>query len=98
MTHLIIIPRISEKSYAQAQKNIYTFKVPSTANKNQIADAVTTQYNVKVTDVRVLITKGKVKHSVRKGGRPIKGQRQDVKKAYVTLAEGDSIKMFEEEQ
>lgn len=98
MTHLTLIPRISEKTYAQAQGNVYTFKVPVSANKNQITDAVAAQYNVSVVDVRVLIAKGKVKNSVRKGGRPVKGQRQDIKKAYVTLAEGDSIKLFEEEQ
>lgn len=98
MTPITVIPRISEKSYAQAQNKTYTFKVPTSANKNQIADAVAKQYDVTVTDVRVLIAKGKVKNTVRKGGRPVKGQRVDVKKAYVTLAEGDAIKLFEEEQ
>lgn len=96
---LTLIPRISEKSYALAQKNTYVFQVPSTANKAEITSAVAQQYAVKVKDVRVLIAKGKVKRSVTKGGAAVhKGRRKDVKKAYVTLVEGDSIKIFEEEQ
>ena len=98
--HLVIIPRISEKTFAQAQKaRTYTFDVPLTANKQQIAAAVAQQYDVTVTTVNVVIAKGKVKRTVRRGGAAtVKGQRKDVKKAYVTLAEGNAIKMFEEEQ
>ena len=95
---LTLIPRVSEKAYAAAQRHTYVFVVPITANKNEIAAAVAKQFEVTVTDVRVLVSKGKVKQSVRKGGRPVKGRRSDTKKAYVTLAEGDSIKIFEEEQ
>jgi large subunit ribosomal protein L23 len=97
-TELTLIPRISEKSYALAQNNTYVFNVPRTANKNQVAAAVAKQYDVTVKDVRIVIVKGKLKQSYRKGGRPVQGQRKDVKKAYVTLAEGSSIKIFEEEQ
>jgi large subunit ribosomal protein L23 len=96
---LVLIPRISEKSYGLAQRNnTYVFNVPLQANKNQIAEAVAEQYSVTVADVHVLISKGKVKQSVRRGGRPVKGRRSDKKKAYVTLVEGDSIKIFDEEQ
>ncbi|MGD8373862.1 MAG: 50S ribosomal protein L23 [Candidatus Woesebacteria bacterium] len=94
---LTLIPRISEKTYALAQANTYVFNVPSNVNKQQIADAVTKQYDVTVKDVNIVIAKGKVKQTIRKG-RPVQGKRNDVKKAYVTLAEGSSIKMFEEEQ
>ena len=93
--HLTLIPHISEKAYGQSQNNTYIFKVPTTANKQQITDAVTTQYGVKVEDVRVVIAKGKLKRSIR-GGKPYTGRRSDVKKAYVTLVEGDSIKIFDE--
>ena len=95
---LTLIPRISEKSYALAQNNTYVFNVPRIANKNQVAAAVAKQYDVTVKDVRIVIAKGKLKQSYRKGGRPVQGRRKDVKKAYVTLAEGSSIKIFEEEQ
>ena len=96
--HLILKPRISEKTYAQSKKNVYTFNVSTRANKKEIADAVAKQYDVVVESVNIVLVKGKVKQSVRKGGRPVQGRRNDVKKAYVTLAEGSSIQMFEEEQ
>lgn len=96
--HITLTPRISEKTYALSRQNTYAFVVPKNINKSEIAAAVTVQYNVKVADVHVIITKGKVKQTVRKGGRPSKGRRTDVKKAYVTLVEGESIKMFDEEE
>lgn len=94
-THLSLIPVISEKAYGQSQNSTYIFKVPLTANKQQIISAVAAQYGVKVADVRVVIAKGKVKRTVR-GGKPITGHRSDVKKAYVALVEGDSIKIFDD--
>lgn len=93
--HLSLIPVISEKAYGQSQSNTYVFKVPTTANKQQVAAAVTTQYGVGVEGVRVVIAKGKLKRTVR-GGKPYTGHRSNVKKAYVTLVEGDSIKIFDE--
>ena len=97
---LALVPRISEKAYAQAQKvNTYVFNVPITANKAEITAAVAQQYDVTVKDVRIIIAKGKVKRTVRgRGAKATTGRRRDVKKAYVTLAEGSSIKIFEEEQ
>ena len=94
-TQLKIVPHISEKAYGQSQNATYVFKVPTTVNKQQIAEAVEAQYTVKVADVRVVIAKGKLKRIIR-GGRPLEGRRSDVKKAYVTLVEGDSIKIFDE--
>lgn len=96
--HLKLIPRRTEKTFASAQKGVYVFTVPTTANKNDITAAVAEQFEVTVTDVRVVNVKGKVKQQFRKNGRSVKGKRSDTKKAYVTLAEGDSIKIFEEEQ
>ena len=92
---LTLIPHISEKAYGQSQNNTYVFKVPVTANKQIVADAVAAQYSVKVDDVRIVITKGKLKRTIRKG-KPYEGRRSDTKKAYVTLVEGDSIKIFDE--
>jgi large subunit ribosomal protein L23 len=93
--HLQLIPHISEKAYGQSQHNTYVFKVPTTANKQQVASAVTTQYGVKVDGIRIVIAKGKLKRTVR-NGKPYTGRRRDFKKAYVTLVEGDSIKIFDE--
>jgi large subunit ribosomal protein L23 len=93
---LKIIPRISEKTYAQAQAGMYVFDVPKTATKAQITDAVAKRYDVKVVDVNTVIAKGKVKQSVRKGGARVTGRRNDVKKAYVRLAEGATLPFFTE--
>ena len=91
---LKVIPRMSEKSYQQSQDGMYIFNVPTTATKQQIADAVAKQFDVKVVTVNVTIAKGKVKKSYRKGGAPVVGRRKNVKKAYVRLAEGSSIPVF----
>lgn len=91
---LKIFPRMSEKTYAQSQSGIYVFDVPKRATKQQITDAVAKQFSVNVVDVNTVIAKGKAKRSVRKGGAMVKGMRSDVKKAYVRLAEGQSIPVF----
>lgn len=95
---MLVIPRISEKTYASAQHNTYVFNVPVTANKHQIADAVATEYGVKVIDVRLVNVKGKVVRAYRgKKAQPGTAQRATTKKAYVRIAEGDSINVFNEE-
>ncbi len=96
---MVLKPRVSEKAYAQSQeKNVYVFVVPTDANRTMIADAVAVQFDVTVTDVNVMNVKGKVKRSVRKGGRQTFGKRVDIKKAYVTLQQGDAIPVFAQEQ
>jgi large subunit ribosomal protein L23 len=95
--HISVIPRISEKTYAQSQHNIYVFNVPMTANKQQIAAAVAEQFNVTVTTVNVVIAKGKVIRGVRRG-KAVTGQRTDKKKAYVTLKSGDTIPVFDQQE
>lgn len=94
-TQLKIVPHISEKAYGQSQNATYVFKVPVSANKQQVAEAVEAQYGVKVDGVRVVIAKGKLKRTIR-NGKPYEGRRSDAKKAYVTLVEGESIKIFDE--
>lgn len=90
-----IRPRVSEKAYGMSQtNNVYVFEVPTDANKQMIAAAVAAQYDVTVETVNVMNVKGKVKRTVRRGGRQTLGARKDIKKAYVTLKEGDSIVIF----
>lgn len=97
MSILTIIPIPSEKAYASSLGNTYIFKVPTDANKQQIITAVETQYGVSVKDVRTLIQNGKtITMSRGKRARPGKTKRSDVKKAYVSLNEGSSIKLFDE--
>jgi len=91
---LKVIPRMSEKSYAQSQAGVYIFNVPVTATKQMVADAIAKQFSVEVVSVNVVLAKGKVKRSYRKGGAPVVGKRRNVKKAYVRLAEGNSIPVF----
>jgi large subunit ribosomal protein L23 len=93
----LLKPRLSEKTYGMGTTlNVYAFDVPADANKHMVAEAVTDQFEVEVKDVRLLNIKGKAKRSVRKGGRPVMGQRSDIKKAYVTLAEGSRLPFFDE--
>ena len=94
-----LIPRMSEKAYAATQSNVYVFKVPLKVNKQQIAAAVAEQYNVKVSDVKTLVAKGKaIRFAQGKRRNPGTAKRKDIKKAYVTLVEGNSIKIFDEEE
>ena len=82
----ILGPVITEKSTQGSEFNQVTFRVPLTATKPQIKAAVEDLFKVKVTGVNTLRTRGKVKQF-----RGRLGKRPDVKKAIVTLAEGDSI-------
>lgn len=97
MNLLHVTPRATEKAYGQSQKNVYVFNVPLAANKQQIAEAVESQFEVKVTGVKTLVQSGKaVRFSRGKNRYPGTTARKDSKKAYVTLAEGNSIKVFAE--
>lgn len=97
MAHISVTPRATEKAYAQSQANVYVFNVPLTANKQEIAEAVETQYEVKVTGIKTLVQSGKaVRFSRGKNRYPGTTNRKDSKKAYVTLAEGNSIQVFEQ--
>ncbi|HSL10876.1 MAG TPA: 50S ribosomal protein L23 [Actinomycetota bacterium] len=87
---VIFRPVVSEKSYAGIEQNSYTFLVDPRANKTEIKEAVQAIWDVRVTSVNTLKRRGKVK---RRGFT--KGKRADEKRAIVTLAEGDSIEIFE---
>jgi large subunit ribosomal protein L23 len=97
MTNLLIIPRATEKAYAQSlSTNTYLFTVPLDANKQQIKAAVEAQFEVSVTSIKTLVQSGKaVRFSRGKNRYPGNTTRKDTKKAYVTLAEGDSIQVFD---
>ncbi len=87
---VIIRPVVSEKSYAGIDNRTYTFLVDPRSNKTEIKEAVQKIWEVRVTSVNTLNRQGKTK---RRGYT--KGKRADEKSAIVTLAEGDSIEIFE---
>jgi large subunit ribosomal protein L23 len=86
MFSLIRSPVVTEKATTLAEKNILAFRVAIEATKPEIKAAVEGLFGVTVVAVNTLVAKGKRK---RFRGRP--GQRSDVKKAYVTLAPGQSV-------
>jgi large subunit ribosomal protein L23 len=91
----VLKPRMSEKAYGVSQlRNTYVFDISGDTNKQSVAHAVSIQYEVTVTAVRIVNVKGKVKRTVRKGGRPTMGRQSDTKKAYVTLKSGDTLPIF----
>src|SRR3954469_16212723 len=83
---IVLAPHITEKSTMLSEANAVVFKVAPGASKPEIKAAVEALFNVKVTGVNTMVTKGKTK---RWKGTPY--QRSDMKKAIVTLAEGQSI-------
>jgi large subunit ribosomal protein L23 len=82
----ILAPLITEKTTLLSEQNKVVFKVAENATKDEIAAAVESLFKVNVVKVNTLVQKGKTKRF-----RGIKGRRNDIKKAIVTLAEGQSI-------
>ena len=82
----ILSPVITEKATLLTEQNKVVFRVAMDATKDEIAAAVEELFKVRVVKVNTLITKGKTKRF-----RGILGQRSDVKKAIVTLQEGQTI-------
>ena len=89
---VILRPVVSEKSYALLEENTYTFEVHPSSSKPEIKDAVESIFGVDVLKVNTLNRKGKRKKNRRTNTW---GQRPSRKRAIVTLAEGDSIELFE---
>jgi large subunit ribosomal protein L23 len=83
---VIQAPLITEKATVLSEQNKVVFRVAMDANKEEIADAVEALFKVQVLKVNTIVQKGKTK---RFRGRP--GRRMDIKKAIVTLREGQSI-------
>lgn len=95
MSSLVLKPRMSEKAYALSkERDTYVFVVPKDANKLTVAQTIASQFKVTVESVNISNIRGKVKRSYRRGGRPVVGRDQDIKKAYVRLKAGDQIPVF----
>ena len=88
---VILRPVVSEKSYGQMESGTYTFVVAPKASKPEIKDAVEAVFGVSVTKVNTQVRKGK---TVRNRKSRQASKRSDVKRAFVTLAEGESIELF----
>jgi len=82
----ILAPVITEKATVLSEQNKVVFKVAMDSTKDEIAAAIETLFKVNVTKVNTMIVKGKTKRF-----RGIMGRRNDIKKAIVTLAPGQSI-------
>ena len=90
---VIVAPVVSEKSYALMEDGVYTFKVHPSASKPEIRDAVQSIFGVRVAKVNTLNRPGKRKRNRRTFTY---GKRPDTKRAIVTLAEGDTIDLFQD--
>jgi large subunit ribosomal protein L23 len=90
---VIVAPVVSEKSYALMEGGVYTFKVHPSASKPEIRDAVQSIFGVRVAKVNTLNRPGKRKRNRRTFTY---GKRPDTKRAIVTLAEGDTIDLFQD--
>ncbi|MEX0705747.1 MAG: 50S ribosomal protein L23 [Nitriliruptoraceae bacterium] len=86
---VILRPVISEKTYGLIDQNKYTFIVDPRSNKTEIRQAIEKIFDVKVTSVNTMNRMGK-----RKRRGIIVGKRPDLKRAVVTVAEGDEIELF----
>jgi len=86
---IILAPVVSEKSYGALDHGVYTFVVHPEANKTEIKDAVQRIFDVKVVRVNTMWRRGKQKRT-----RYTLGTRASQKRAVVTLAEGDTIEIF----
>jgi len=87
---VVVAPVITEKSTILSEHNQVVFEVAIDANKKEIKDAIEALFSVKVTAVNTIRVKGKTKRF-----RGIPGRRKDVKKAVVTLQDGDMIDISE---
>ncbi len=88
-------PLITEKSTVLREtSNRYIFRVDISANKRQIKQAVEAMFEVKVVDVRTAVVRGKMRTVMNRSGR-FTGSRPNWKKAFVTLADGETIDLFD---
>ncbi len=89
---VILAPRITEKSMADALAQQYTFLVHPHATKTQIRHAIEELFKVNVTKVNTINVRGKMRHSARRGVKTV-GKQSDTKKAIVTLKPGQKIEL-----
>jgi large subunit ribosomal protein L23 len=83
---VLLGPHVSEKASLLAESNQYVFRVALDATKPEVKRAVEQLFNVNVKAVQILNRKGKLKRTIRGFGK-----RDDIRKAYVRLAEGQDI-------
>ena len=94
LADVLMKPVLTEKANNQQEKlRRYTFKVAKKANKLEIKKAVEDMYGVSVEDVNTVVVPGKNKTRFTKAGF-IKGTKPGYKKAYVTVAEGETIDLY----
>lgn len=92
---VLIAPILTEKVNGQMEKSSrYTFEVAKRANKLEVKKAIEEFYGVKVEDVNTIIVPAKNKSRFTKAG-VLRGRKSGYKKAVITLAEGDSIDLFQ---
>jgi len=88
-------PLVTEKgTQLKETSNRYVFRVDARANKRQIKKAVEETFKVRVLDVRTAVYRGKPKVVMNRAGR-FAGKTAEWKKAFVTLAQGDKIDVFD---
>ena len=94
LSEVLIKPILTEKTNAQQEKlHRYAFKVNRRANKLEVKKAIEAFYGVTVVDVNTAVIPGKSKTRFTKAGY-ISGQKPAFKKAFVTVAEGESIDLY----
>lgn len=93
-SEILIKPILTEKANAQQDKlRCYAFKVARKANKLEIKKAIESFYGVTITKVNTSVSPGKNKSRFTKAG-VISGRKPAYKKAYVTVAEGETIDLY----
>ena len=94
LSEVLIKPILTEKANAQQDKlHRYAFRVSKKANKLEIKKAVESFYGVTVVAVNTTVVPGKNKSRFTKAG-VISGQKPSYKKAFVTIAEGETIDLY----
>ena len=94
VSEILIKPVLTEKANAlQEKRNIYAFRVARQANKLEIKKAVESFYSVTVDEVRTTVVPSKAKARSTKAGI-ITGRKPGYKKAYVVVAEGETIDLY----
>lgn len=94
LSEVLVKPILTEKANAQQEKlRGYAFKVNRKANKLEIKKAVEEFYGVTVTDVNTAVAPGKNKTRYTKAGF-IEGKKPSYKKAFITVAEGETIDLY----
>lgn len=96
---ILVTPLTTEKAYGQSLRNIYVFNAPLKANKQQIKQAIESQYGVSIVAIKTLVQTGKaIRFSRGKNRYPGTTSRSNSKKAYVTLAAGSTLAVFDQEE